>query len=155
MKHLMISIAALALCANAWAEEPFAGTWKLNLAKSKFPAGTAPKEETFVIREIAGGQVEQTTNGTATDGKPIALKRTVNQAGGVWKYQLGGPPAGTMGVVLKISSREAYNTVYVNEKMVSQEHDTLSGDGKELHAVVKGVDPQGKAFEITVVADRQ
>ena len=155
MRIRLISILALATCAAVFAEEPFAGTWKLNLAKSKYAPGMAPKEATAVLREVAGGQVEQTVSGVGPDGKPIAVKQTVSQAGGVWKFQQGGPPPGEMRAALKISPREFYNVTYIGEKQVSYTHSTLSADGKTFVHTVKGVNPQGKPFENTAVFERQ
>jgi len=155
MRSILISFLALAACTAAFAEEPFAGTWKLNLAKSKYSPGMAPKEATLVIREVAGAQVEQTVSGVGPDGKPLGIKQTVNQTGGVWKFQQGAPPAGTLSVILKIGPRELYGGTYVADKQVSAGHATLSADGKTLVNTVKGVDPQGKPFENMTVFERQ
>jgi hypothetical protein len=155
MKNLMILLCVLAFAGALSAEEPFAGTWKLNLAKSKYPPGTAPKEVTATIREIGGGQVEQTVTGTTPDGKPIAVKQTVNQTGGVWKFQQGGPPTGTLAVAVKVGDRDVYNVTYVGEKQVQLSHSVVSKDGKTINTTAKGIDPQGKLFESMQVLERQ
>ena len=143
------------LAGALWAEEPFAGTWKLNLAKSKYPPGMAPKDVTVVIKEIGGGQVEQTVSGTDAAGKPISVKETVNQTGGVWKFQQGGPPAGILAVAVKIDPREAINATYVSEKQVEFSRSTVSKDGKSITTAAKGIDPQGKPFESVAVLEKQ
>src|ERR1700674_1762722 len=51
-----------------FAADVFIGTWKLNEAKSKMPAGS-PKNTT-VVYEAAGDNVKVTTDGTDGDGKP-------------------------------------------------------------------------------------
>lgn len=48
--------------------DPWAGTWKLNLAKSKFH-GPAPKEETIKIDAGHDNAVKYTVTGTGADGK--------------------------------------------------------------------------------------
>lgn len=48
--------------------DPWAGTWKLNLAKSKFH-GPAPKEETIKIEAGGANAVKYAVTGTGTDGK--------------------------------------------------------------------------------------
>ena len=67
-------ILTAALCfagaALSFADNPNMGTWKLNEAKSKIPAG-APKNTT-VVYEAAGDSVKVTTDGTDRDGKPVA-----------------------------------------------------------------------------------
>lgn len=50
---------------------PFAGTWKLNTAKSKYTAGAPPKEETVTV-ETKGSQEQLTLKGMAANGTPIA-----------------------------------------------------------------------------------
>ena len=49
--------------------DPFVGTWKLNLAKSKFTNTTTPKSETRTI-EAQGGGRGFSTEGIASDGNP-------------------------------------------------------------------------------------
>ena len=49
------------------AADAFIGTWKLNVAKSKFAAGTEAKELTAVVAED-GANLVVTVKGTAGDG---------------------------------------------------------------------------------------
>ena len=56
------------------ASNPTLGTWKLNEAKSKIPAG-APKNTT-VIYEAAGDNVKVSTDGTDREGKPAHTEWT-------------------------------------------------------------------------------
>jgi hypothetical protein len=46
-KRLMWVMLVLSSIASMWAAEPFKGTWKLNVAKSKFIAGREVKELTM------------------------------------------------------------------------------------------------------------
>jgi anti-sigma factor RsiW len=50
--------------------DPWAGTWKMDLANSKLH-GPAPKEETITSSGSAGGVVKYSIGGTAADGTPI------------------------------------------------------------------------------------
>jgi len=59
MKKVMLLVAVFGLVGSLWAADPLIGTWKLNVAKSKFSAdflafekAVAPKESTLVIREL-------------------------------------------------------------------------------------------------------
>ena len=53
MKTMIRSAALLGmlvLSSTAWAQiDPYVGTWKLNLAKSKYNAGQPPKSSTVVV----------------------------------------------------------------------------------------------------------
>ena len=54
--------------------DPAVGTWKLNLAKSKYnPANLAPKSQTVTI--VAAGQGQKVNvQGVDSDGKPISTQ---------------------------------------------------------------------------------
>ena len=68
-------VLTLAVCfvavAMSFASDPNMGTWKLNEAKSKIPAG-APKNHT-VVYAAAGDSVKVTVDGLSGDGKPTHL----------------------------------------------------------------------------------
>ena len=77
MKRILalIPVMALSLLASgvslAQPESPFVGTWKLNVAKSKFTGSQPPKSETRT--EVAQGSGERVTyEGIAADGSPIS-----------------------------------------------------------------------------------
>jgi predicted ribosome quality control (RQC) complex YloA/Tae2 family protein len=54
MRKVMLLLAVFGLVSLAWAADPSEGTWKLNIAKSKFApsTGAAVKEGTHVVREL-------------------------------------------------------------------------------------------------------
>ena len=59
---LLLAIAApLALVAQTTPNNPFTGTWKLNVAKSKFSPGPAPKSSTVTIEADGKTTVESVT----------------------------------------------------------------------------------------------
>src|SRR5215475_6618363 len=60
--------------------DPFIGTWKLNLAKSKFSPGPPPKSQTVTYEAIGQG-VKITVKGTDAEGKPIDIQSTANYDG--------------------------------------------------------------------------
>src|SRR5437879_9096562 len=60
-----VSFAAAAAC---FAANPHMGTWKLNEAKSKMPAGMG--KNTTVIYAEQGDKVKVTVDGVDKDGKP-------------------------------------------------------------------------------------
>jgi hypothetical protein len=65
MRKALLLFAVLGLAGPLWAADPIIGTWKLNIAKSKFSPvllalqkQEAPKERTEVYRELDNGQIE-------------------------------------------------------------------------------------------------
>jgi hypothetical protein len=79
---LFVLVAVLLLLTSGplRAQEHFLGTRKLNVAKSKFPAGTAPKNETRPVEASGGGQ-KYTLEGTAADGSKISYTFTTKYDG--------------------------------------------------------------------------
>ena len=73
MKRRMLVLGAVVLCfavSGAFAADVFSGTWKLNLAKSKYDPGPPPKgPNTTKIEAIKGG-LKFTVDGVNAEGKP-------------------------------------------------------------------------------------
>src|SRR2546427_11811915 len=56
--------------------DPQVGTWKLNVAKSKYNPGPVPKANLIVIT-VAGQGIKVSAKGTDAEGKPISSDYTV------------------------------------------------------------------------------
>jgi hypothetical protein len=68
-------------CVAAWAQQNrFAGTWKLNLAKSKYKTGQQPKSQTRTV-EPQGDGAKVTFEGVAADGSRMSYSYTTNYDG--------------------------------------------------------------------------
>jgi hypothetical protein len=77
LKFAAISAFALVSAFAAQAQSnPLVGTWKLNLDKSKYDPGPAPKSLTRTV-EAAGDGVKYTFDGVAADGKALAYSFSV------------------------------------------------------------------------------
>jgi hypothetical protein len=159
LRKAMLLLAVLGLAGSLWAAEPIIGTWKLNIAKSKFsPAmlgGRAPlKEATMVIRK-AGDLIEITYEGTRTDGSPILQKSTVPREGGILMYEKGGLGEG---IVVIFTRFDAYNSCFTrlqNGEQVYVNVTFISKDGKTQQDHYRGTDAQGNPFEQIVVYEKQ
>src|SRR6202011_2604107 len=77
MKAKMLLL-TLALCfagtALSFAQSPQRGTWKLDEAKSKIPAGMV--KNSTVVYAADGDNIKVTTDGTGGDGKPLHTEWT-------------------------------------------------------------------------------
>ena len=142
--------------------DPYLGTWKLDVAKSKFsPVLQAfmkmapPKEERAVFRELGTDELELTITGTLTDGKPIAVKSTAPRQGGVAKIQQSPLPEGMTIVSTKIDPNNSYATYMLNGKQVFVGQSVISKNGKEMRITTRGMDAQGKPFEQLAVFAKQ
>jgi hypothetical protein len=76
----LLAIGTSAVLADSPASDPAIGAWKLNLAKSKFSPGPAPKSQTRTYVESAQG-VTLTIKNTAADGKESTLTVTFKDDG--------------------------------------------------------------------------
>lgn len=159
MHKLLYTLTVFLLAGPLFAADPFAGTWKLNVAKSRFdgPLGPAPKEATLV-REDQGDQWVDTTKIVPVDGSPISIKLAVAKTGGELKLlgllegQL--PPGSGVLAKRKADSRSAYFEITLG-RITAIEHDVVSKDGKTLTLTYEGTDDRGKHWRRAEVYDRQ
>jgi hypothetical protein len=147
MRKPMYLLALLGLAVTLFGADPFSGTWKLNIAKSKFPAGRnpAPKEITAVIREQVD-ETEVTVKGTAVDGSPIAAHYTVppKRKGALKSAE---DSAGSTVTSRRIDDRTIDSATTRDGKQIQTSHSVVSRDGKTLRMTIRGFDSQGKPVE--------
>jgi hypothetical protein len=155
MRKAMLFLTVFGLVGSLWAADPMVGTWKLNLAKSKFAPGQQAnvKEMTVVVREI-GSDLETAFSGNGADGSPISYKFTMPKQGGV----LGSgqaPAEGTFVVITVIKPGDMYGTSLENGKQVQVTHTFVSEDGKTMNRMLKSMDDKGQSIEVMEVWDKQ
>jgi hypothetical protein len=152
MKFAKISIALLGMTAVLFAADPFAATWKMNPAKSKFKAGKPAKEQTVTITE-AGSDLDVKVTGTTAEGNPISSHYTMPAAGGAGKMIESPSYDGASGKRLGPRQREISYTKA--GKVVYTVRTNVSADGKTMTASAKGVNPVGQTVDGTSVYDKQ
>jgi hypothetical protein len=158
MRTLLLCLFLFPVSANSLlAADPFLGTWKLNVGKSKpapAPTGMAVKEETIVIAEITGRH-DVIVTATQENGSAISARYSHPAKGGTVTYS--GQPAGTSEVVVvnrpNDSTLEFVRTR--DRKVVTTNHVTVSANGKTMLVDEKGVDAQGKPVQSLYVLDKQ
>jgi hypothetical protein len=152
---LALGIAFTAVCAlalnvstTAQAPDPFVGTWKLDVAKSTYKPGPAPKSLTVTI-EAAGKGLKVAVDGVAGDGTPIKLGYTTMRDGKdtpVTGSPLYDTAAGTQ------SSPTEVNIDYKKAgKLAMNAKAVVAKDGKTMNVTYTGTDPKGQAFTNVVV----
>jgi hypothetical protein len=139
--------AALTLCFAS----PQMGTWKLNEAKSKIPAG-APKN-TMVVYEAAGDSTKVTVDGVDGQGKATHNEWTGKFDGK--DYPLAGDPAADMRAYKMISAHKLELTNKKGGKVTATGTIVVSEDGKSRTVTVSGMDAAGKKVHSTAVYDKQ
>src|SRR5262245_12722677 len=152
-------VAFLALCLVATSSlssfaqtDPFIGTWKLNLAKSKFSPGPLLKSQTLTY-EAAGQGVKVTVKGTDAEGKPIDFQSTANFDGK--DYPVTGIPDWDTIARKRIDAYKMEITHKKAGKVVSTATNVVSKDGKTRTLTEKGVNAKGEKISNVEVYDRQ
>ncbi len=130
---------------------PQMGTWKLNEAKSKMPAG-APKN-TMVVYEMAGDKVKVTVDGVDGAGKPMHNEWTGMFDGK--DYAIVGDPTADTRAYKKINDHTLELTNKKEGKVTATGKVVVSADGKTRTVTVNATDPSGKKVEYTAVYDKQ
>lgn len=133
------------------ADNPNMGTWKLNEAKSKMPAG-APKNNT-VVYEAAGDSIKVTVDGVDGASKPTHNEWTGKFDGK--DYPLTGDPAADTRAYTKINGNTTELTNKKAGKVTATGKIVISADGKSRSVTVTGMDPSGKKVTYTSVYDKQ
>jgi hypothetical protein len=151
MRKFLCALVLLTLATPLLASDPFAGTWTLNSAKTKYTTGTPPQNVTIVI-EDQGANLQVTANGTAGDGSPISVKYTVPVKGGMGTVQQGDFDSVNS---KRVSARVRHNTFMKDGKEIRTRHVVVSADGKSLTTTVKGTALDGKPAAGVDVYDKQ
>jgi hypothetical protein len=144
-------LSTLVLGSTAFAADAVDGTWKLNVAKSKF-SGTAPKSATRVYTEGADGTtLDQKMVGA--DGKEMSMHTTLAYDGK--DHPMTGNPDADSGAGKAIDARTSDFTLKMGGKVSGKVHRVVSADGKTLTVRNKGTHADGKPYDDTLVFDKQ
>ena len=133
---------------------PLVGTWKLNLEKSKFDPGPAPKSLTRTV-VAQGDGVKYAFDGIAADGKPVAYGFSV-QFDGKDNPISGSMPSGADTISAKrINSNRYEATLRKGDKLIGTSKVTVSKDGKVTTVDATGVTATGAKTHDVQVYDKQ
>jgi hypothetical protein len=153
MTARFMRLAALLLCfaVGLWAADPWLGTWKLNVAKSKFSPGPPPKSRVRTF-EMAGDQLKSTVENVNAEGQ---TGRTVwiGKKDGK-EYPVEGPPMKVTFSVRQISPTAQEWVAKREGKPAYTSRLVLSKDGRTITQTVKGTQ-DGKPFENISVHEKQ
>ncbi len=138
---------AVALAAQApQTGTQFIGTWKLDVARSHFTPGPAPKAETVTV-----GDADISIEGTNADGTPYHL--TYTPINGKSVPVTGGEPGQTT-TITRVNSRTwRIHDVAGKGKMSGRV--VLSRSGKLATATFQGTDKDGKPARAREIYSRQ
>ncbi len=152
-----VAIAVLAVVGSGTLQaqsNPLVGTWKLNVAKSKFSPGPAPKSLTRNI-EAQGDGVKYTFEGVAADGKPISYGFSVKFDGKDNPIS-GSIPSGADTVSGKrMDSNHYVATLKKGDKLIGTSKVAVSKNGKVTTVESTGTNADGVKTHDVQVYDKQ
>ena len=154
---LVVMTAAAILAAQK--SDPLTGTWKLNLAKSKYsPANLAPKSGTTKF-EVSQDGIKTVTDGVDSQGRVTHTDYTAKFDGKdyPWKGTIAGKPNPDQDAVAwkKIDD---YTYELVNKlkgQVLTTQRTVVSRDGKTRTNTLTGKNAQGQTINNTTVFEKQ
>ena len=148
-------LTAVAVCPLLAEDNPFLGTWKLDVAKSKFDPGPAPKNQTRTIVQQGNG-VKYSFEGVGADGKPFAFSFVTYYDGTEAAVTGTGTPGGADAINLKrVNPHKIEGTLSKGGKEVGKVVAEVSKDGKVATVKGKGKTADGKEYSSESVYEKQ
>jgi hypothetical protein len=147
-----VLLAVSALTVGAWGADSNVGTWKLNLAKSTYSPGPAPKSATLTIEAHDGG-IKYTSHGENAEGSPIHIEFTAKYDG------QDNPVTGSSDfdsiAIKRIDAHTLEATTKKDGTVMVTSRTVMSHDGKTRTLTSKGKNAAGQDVNNVVVYDRQ
>jgi hypothetical protein len=150
---LAAGAAVLAFGSTTLAADNWVGSWKLNLAKSKFVPGPAPQSQAIKFEPTADGGIKLTADEVGGDGKAAHLEYSARFDGTETPWT-GNPNADTASPE-RVDANRYENVWKKGGKVTVTVSATVSADGKTLTVIQRGKDAQGRVMNTTEVFDRQ
>jgi hypothetical protein len=154
---LSLSFGALLLGASlAWAAGPAAdpviGTWKLNVAKSKFISGPVLKNQTRTYSQ-SGDSISLVNKSVGSDGKETTTQTTYKLDGK--DYPVTGAANWDTLSAKQVDTNTTEFTFKKGGKVVGNGSRTVSKDGKTMTSRQSVTDAKGEKSEAELVFDKQ
>jgi hypothetical protein len=152
MKTPIIAAIVAVVTVTAQSTDPMAGTWKLNVAKSHYSPGPAPKGQTTTFEVIpVGMKAVSTTEGA--DGRTTRVTTTFQFDGK--EYELKGAAVRMFRTYKRTGERRFEWTNREDGKITTTSVTEVSADGKTRTLTTTGHDRQGREVHTVAMYDRE
>lgn len=148
----IVAFGGSAVVSAADVPDPAIGTWTLNVAKSKFAPGPAPRSQTRTYEETARGET-WTAKTVAADGAERSTQCTFEFDGK--DYPVTGSSIYDTLSLKRLNARTAAFQGKKAGKVTETGTRKVSADGKVLTVSMKGTDAKGAPFSAVQVFDKQ
>ena len=145
-------VVGFAAASFVYAADPALGTWKLNVAKSKYSPGPAPKSGSLTL-ESSGDAVKRTGEQIAADGKKSNLSYTAKMDGKF--YPVTGSDLYDEISIKKIDDHNTEATMKRAGKVAVNAKRSVSKDGKVMTITITGTNAKGEKINNVNVYDKQ
>jgi hypothetical protein len=155
LRTILIGTLLAAGGAVVWAgaaPDPIIGTWTLNVAKSKFNPGPAPKSQTRTYAQSAQG-IAMTFSGVAADGSAISGQSTFNYDGK--DYPITGSPDYDTLSLKRVNGSTVKAVLKLSGKVVGSTTRSISAHGKVMTLSTKATSAKGTPYDFVAVFDKQ
>jgi hypothetical protein len=152
---VVVGIAALLVvtAANAQTTEPIMGTWTLDVAKSSYKPGPAPKQATIIV-EPAGKGIKVAVDSVNADGSPLKWGFT-SARDGKEEAPVTGNPMYDVVTTTRESATAGTNVYKKGGKVVMTVKIAVSTDGKSMTVTSNGTDLKGQAVHNVAVYNKK
>jgi hypothetical protein len=154
IRFMLALLAVLAASAGAAAaDDPMLGSWKLNVAKSKFGSGPGIKEETNQVEPFGGNGIKLTAQITRADGTKVTESYAGTFDGK--EFSVGGDPNVDTAYLKRI---DAHTMERINKKAgkpTTTMKYVVSQDGKTKTVTISGTTAKGEAVNTVLVFEKQ
>ena len=127
------------------------GTWKLNVAKSKYTPDPPPKSATITYEETVDG-IKRTGGSVDAEGKTTPFEYTAKYDGK--DYPVTGPDLYDAITIKRIDDQTAESTLKKSGKAVGNAQRVVSKDGKVLTLTITGTNSKGEKMHNVAVYEK-
>lgn len=151
MRRIALLVLLLGAPATVRAADPIIGTWQLNLARSRYDPGPAPKSQTRIYTQDKTG-IKAISIIVYRSGNTDTVHYPADYDGK--EHPVAGSPD-TDGIVMKrVDDYTAESSLMHAGKVIGTTRRTVSRDGKALTITYRGTGPTGEQVSNTTYYDR-
>ena len=134
------------------AANPIIGTWKLNVAKSKYSPGPPPKSATITYEKTAEG-IKRTGETVDGQGKATSFEYTAKYDGKY--YPITGSDLYDAIALKSVTNSTSEATLKKSGKVVSHARRVVSEDGKTMTLTINGSNAKGQKTKDIAIYEKQ
>lgn len=149
----LVAISVLTPGVAVFAADSNLGIWKLNVAKSTFTPGPAPKSQTLKYEPWGTDGVTVTADGVGADGKPTHWEFQAKYDGKDNRF-MGNPDADTV-AFKRIDANTIEAITKLKGKVTGITKAVVSADGKTRTLTQTGKNALGQDVKNVIVYDKQ